>query len=301
MQRIKLDVFRTFFEKNLTSKEIDFVISLSFYQNKKGVVQGITYKQMMDETGMCAQSFYDSLHSLEEKGVIRYFNGKNDYNIEILGNDFTMYSDLDYSSGEVKYINTGCQLFHQRSFRKLKPKQKLLVMDIFNIIMASATNKKHGYMIGTDKFIEKYANTRKNNWHGKLDISKRTLQKYLKMLRLYFTIFIRKGIYHFILNENMARKTGKQTEKEQAAEQLVDTACRRNKIKNVEIQEKKDIVKYLTYYENELLHRPAIVDDITKKMLEIINQKIGDVRKWERRIKSSLFKKLFKQTVAISV
>lgn len=300
MQRIKFDVFKTFFEKDLTSREIDFIISLSHYQDNTGLVHGMSYKKMMDETGMCAQSFYDSMHSLERKGVIRCLNGQNDYDIEILGNDFTVYSKQDYNAGEVKYIHTGCALFHQKSFRRLKPKQKLLVMDIFNIIMASAANKKHGYMIGTDKFIDKYANTRKNGWKGKLDISKRTLQKYLKMLRLYFTIFIRKGIYHFVINENMTRKSGKETEKEACAKHLVETACRRNKIKLVDEKEKKDIVTYLTYKEKELLDQPGIVDEIVEKMLEIINQKIGDVRKWERRIKSSLFKKLFKETVVVA-
>ena len=48
MQKIKLDVFKSWFGKNLTGKEIDFLITLSFYQNERGLVQGVHYKEMME-------------------------------------------------------------------------------------------------------------------------------------------------------------------------------------------------------------------------------------------------------------
>lgn len=35
MQRIKLDVFKTFFQKNLTGNEIDFLIALSHIQTHR--------------------------------------------------------------------------------------------------------------------------------------------------------------------------------------------------------------------------------------------------------------------------
>lgn len=39
MQRIKLNVFKSWFDKNLTGKEIDFLLVLSFYQDKRGVTR----------------------------------------------------------------------------------------------------------------------------------------------------------------------------------------------------------------------------------------------------------------------
>lgn len=39
MQRIKLNVFKSWFDKNLTGKEIDFLLVLSFYQDKRGVTK----------------------------------------------------------------------------------------------------------------------------------------------------------------------------------------------------------------------------------------------------------------------
>ena len=64
MQRIKFDVFKSFFEKDLTGKEIDFLIVLSFFQDKRGIVRGVHYKQMMEQAKMSAQSFYDCKESL---------------------------------------------------------------------------------------------------------------------------------------------------------------------------------------------------------------------------------------------
>ena len=49
MQRIKLNVFKSWFDKNLTGKEIDFLLVLSFYQDKRGVTRGVYYKDMMRE------------------------------------------------------------------------------------------------------------------------------------------------------------------------------------------------------------------------------------------------------------
>ena len=59
MQRIKLDVFQTLFTKNLTGNEIDFILALSHMQDERGCVCGLHYKEMMAETGMSAQAFYD--------------------------------------------------------------------------------------------------------------------------------------------------------------------------------------------------------------------------------------------------
>ena len=47
MQRIKLELFKTFFEKNLTGNEIDFLIALTYVQDNRGVARGVFYRDMM--------------------------------------------------------------------------------------------------------------------------------------------------------------------------------------------------------------------------------------------------------------
>lgn len=78
MQRIKLNVFKSWFDKNLTGKEIDFLLVLSFYQDKRGVTRGVYYKDMMREGKMSAQTFYDCKKSLTEKGYLHmaHLNGR---------------------------------------------------------------------------------------------------------------------------------------------------------------------------------------------------------------------------------
>ena len=71
MQRIKLDVFKTFFQKNLTGNEIDFLIALSHIQNPQGKAYGVHYREMMKSVkysfamkhakpGVKAAAFYET-------------------------------------------------------------------------------------------------------------------------------------------------------------------------------------------------------------------------------------------------
>lgn len=291
MQRIKLDVFQSLFNKNLTGKEIDFLIILSFYQDKRGVVQGMHYKKMMDEAGMSAQSFYDCKSSLMEKGVIQAVGVHNDYDITLVGNDFTIYNDEDYKNGRVKYLSTNCRLFRDCNFRCLKPKQKLLVMALYQIQSAGAPNGVQSYRIGREKFFQKYTQL--------LEISRRTLQKYLKMLKLYFSIGLKEGIYYFTIHKNFTKRAEtSRTEKEVAMGQILEAACRRNKVNNPDPKERKEILQTLSYREKDLLKYFVDVSGIIRQMVAVINAAVLNPRKWKRRLKSSLFTKLFNESIA---
>lgn len=291
MQRIKLDVFRSLFDKNLTGKEIDFLIILSIYQDKRGVVQGMHYKKMMAEAGMSAQTFYDCKSSLMEKGVIRAVGVHNDYDITLVGNDFTIYTDEDYKNGRVKYLGTNCRLFRDCNFRRLKPKQKLLVMALYQIQSAGAPNGVQSYRIGREKFFQKYTRL--------LKISRRTLQKYLKMLKLYFSIGLKEGIYYFTIRKNFTKRAEtSRTEKEVAMGQILEAACRRNRVNNPDPKERKEILQTLSYREKDLLKHFVDVSGIIQQMVAVINAAVLNPRKWKRRLKSSLFTKLFNESIA---
>lgn len=301
MQRIKFDVFKSFFEKDLTGKEIDFLIVLSFFQDKRGIVRGVHYKQMMEQAKMSAQSFYDCKESLEDKGLIRSVGVHGDYDITFLGNDFTGYTPEDYEAGNVKYLSTATALFRDRNFRHLKPKQKLLVMDIYNIQMAGSPRGVQAYQIGRDNFIRKYANTENLDGtcnKGLLDITPRTLQKYLKMLRLYFSVGLKDGKYFFTLRRAFGKRAEtRKTEKQVEMEQILTAACRRNLIKDVDEREWKGILNILQNREKDLLNYFIDVSDVVKKMIERLNAAIDNPRKWKRRLKDTLFLQLFNEEV----
>lgn len=206
MQRIKLDVFKSWFDKNLTGKEIDFLLVLSFYQDKRGITRGVYYKDMMREGKMSAQTFYDCKRSLTEKGVISSIEGQDDYDITLIGNDFTIYGKEDYEEGKVKYLSTTYHLFRDPYFRTLKPKQKLLVMDLLNIQMAGRPNGVNTYRIYRKNFIKKYANIKQNDeieTRGLLNITVRTLQKYFKLLKHYFSICLKTVCISLRLKPNL--------------------------------------------------------------------------------------------------
>ena len=280
MQRIKLDVFKSWFDKNLTGKEIDFLLVLSFYQDKRGITRGVYYKDMMREGKMSAQTFYDCKRSLTEKGVISSIEGQDDYDITLIGNDFTIYGN----------------------FRTLKPKQKLLVMDLLNIQMAGRPNGVNTYRIYRKNFIKKYANIKQNDeieTRGLLNITVRTLQKYFKLLKHYFSICLKNGMYFFTLKTEFARSEVRHTtENHITMQHLVKAACRRNKIKDPDVKEQEKIEKVLENREKEVLNRFVNISDVIRSMIETINEKIPDPRKWSRRLKATLFIKKFNEAVS---
>lgn len=258
MQRIKLNVFKSWFDKNLTGKEIDFLLVLSFYQDKRGVTRGVYYKDMMREGKMSAQTFYDCKKSLTEKGVISSVEGQDDYDITLIGNDFTIYEKEDYEEGKVKYLSTTYHLFRDPYFRTLKPKQKLLVMDLLNIQMAGRPNGVNTYRIYRENFIKKYANIKQNDGtksKGLLDITVRTLQKYFKLLKHYFSVSLKNGMYFFTLKSKFAKSgVSHTTENHITTQHLVKAACRRNKIKDPDAKEQEKIEKVLENREKEVLN-----------------------------------------------
>lgn len=310
MQKIKLDVFKSWFGKNLTGKEIDFLITLSFYQNERGLVQGVHYKEMMEEAEMSVQTFYDCKRSLMEKGVITssVMNGTGDYDIVINGNDFSAYTQEDYNKGQVKYLRMNAYLFRDVNFKKLKPKQKLLVMDMYHIQNAGAPRTVQAYRIRRENFVKKYANGVNEDGtqrKGLLDVTERTLQKYLKMLKLYFFVGIKDGIYFFTLRKSFQKKAAE--ENTEAMSHLLMAACRRNRITDADKQEAekraykkewKDILYILLNHRNQIVEKSIDVSEIMHKMIEVINVSVLNPRKWKRRLKASLFAKLLKEAVA---
>lgn len=74
-------------------------------------------------------------------------------------------------------------------------------MDLLNIQMAGRPNGVNTYRIYRENFIKKYANIKQNDGtksKGLLDITVRTLQKYFKLLKHYFSVSLKNGMYFFV-------------------------------------------------------------------------------------------------------
>lgn len=288
MQRIKLELFKTFFEKNLTGNEIDFLIALTYVQDNRGVARGVFYRDMMAVTGMSTQAFYDCKRSLETKGVISVQRKEQDYDITLIGNDFSGYTEEDYQLGNVKYIRTNMKLFRDINWNKLKPAQKLLVMDLVNINTASSMRT---YRITRKKFIEKYTEL--------LQVTGRTLQKYMKFLKLYFYVGLKEGMYYITLRKQFSSSITR-TESDEVNRHLLNTACRRNRIKEQDEKEAADILAVISRYRKEIQNSFCDVIDIFEQMIEVMNASIPSRSKWKRRLKASLYHKLLREELGMA-
>ena len=71
MQKLKNTMIGKMIAAGLTSKEIDFLIYVSFFQNSTGKSYGIHYRELCKTMHMSYQEFYNAKVSLEEKGFIR--------------------------------------------------------------------------------------------------------------------------------------------------------------------------------------------------------------------------------------
>ena len=299
MQRIKLDVFHSLFEKELAGNEIDFIIALTHLQNGRGEAFGVHYKEMCEKMDISVQAFYDCKKSLAQKGIIQVTKGQKDYDIVLCGNDFTSYTDRDYKTGNVPYIRTNQKLFYDVNWKKLKPAQKLLIMDLLNI---NEAGKFRTHRIKRENFIKKYANTVAEDGsmeRGLLNINARTLQTCLKMLKLYFYVGIKDGMYLITLRKQFSEKVV-QSEHKQTYEYLMKVACRRNKIKQPDQKEYKDILQLLLNYRKRLWESFINPLDIFPKMLLIINDRVLNPKKWIRRLKASLFHKLLREELGVA-
>lgn len=79
-------------------------------------------------------------------------------------------------------------------------------MDLLNIQMAGRPNGVNTYRIYRKNFIKKYANIKQNDGtetRGLLNITVRTLQKYFKLLKHYFSICLKNGMYFLRLKPNL--------------------------------------------------------------------------------------------------
>lgn len=261
MQKIKFDVFKALFDKNLTLCEVDFILALARVQDERGCVYGMHYAEMMDLTGMSIQSFYNCINSLEKKEIIKVVHQNGDYDITILGNDFSLFSEKDYKNRKVKYININNGMINDHKFKLLKAKQKLLALQLCNINSAS---------------LKKTHTIKKANFYGTytklLGVGQRTLRKYLKMLQLFFRIDEKNGSLGFTLRDFFKSKKSEKTENQITYERLINTECRRLKIKENGRKEEAQILQILLNCRKKYIKKAVDLPTVFKRMLQTINK-----------------------------
>lgn len=200
--------------QNLTHKEMDFFLFIARFQDIYGFVPGVHNRNVCKRAGMCKQTFYVAMRSLERKGIISCRkNPQHDYDIWILDNDFS-YPGA-FREG---YINLHRQVFRQKYFLKLKANEKYLLMELLKRTHENSSS----YQVGTQKFYKTFCEM--------LGVTKRVIRAYLHSLRKFFSVGIKNGKYFITYLHSVFNREEKKGVEEQEFEHYVAVQCRRAKL-----------------------------------------------------------------------
>lgn len=285
-QKIKLDILDKLINHNVTSTEINLMIYLSHYQNDHGYVLGVYYKDVCKSIQSTPQTYYESLKSLEKKGLIIISkNHYGDCNIIIVDNDFS-YPGA-YQEG---YINTGHNLFYDNKFYKLKAKEKLIAMYILKVAGAG----RGSYHIGTEKLYLKFAKL--------FGVTKRAIQNYLTSLKAFFTIGVKNQNYWITPLKKVFKSedTPHEHDIDIYAYHIAQTVCRRNRIKILTTDSNfKDTALLIKQYASDFRNKITETFILSvEKSLQIKNQGIKNTYHWKRILQPNFIHKLLMEELS---
>lgn len=216
--------------KNLTSTEMDFLLYIARKQDIRGRIIGVHNQDVCRNTGMCKQSFYTAMRGLETKAVIRIQRTSDiDYDITILDNDFSY--EESFQEG---YINLQRSVFHRSQFKRLKAREKWLLMYFLHITHENSAS----YRIGTRTFYDKFTKL--------LGVTKRVIRSYLHRMRTFFSIGIVKGNYYITYRRSVFEPRDTVGTEQAEHENFVAALARRNKIRKINernLQETAELIK----------------------------------------------------------
>lgn len=289
MQKLKNSVLDRMIEEKLTSKEIDFLIYVSRYQDDSGKVSGIHYKELCETMHMSFQGFYDVKQSLQEKGFIDVEKSNRiDHDITILQNGYADMNDIVEG-----YVNTNHHIFYDEEFFRLKAGSKLLAMELLRMSYAGTGGEKGQFRIGTKRFYEKYTKM--------FSVTKRVMRTYLMELKRFFSIGIVEGMYYMRPKISVYKQPGQASENENYAAHNVSMICRRNKIKDPHKKDLKDVMDLVRQYKKEAERVKRNIFDLLRqaieKSLQILNDGSEVIK--NRILKPKLIHSILKRELAV--
>lgn len=283
MQKIKSSVLARMIDAGVTSREFDFLIYISRFQDEGGKVEGVHYRDVCAEMGLSHQGFYDTKRSLEEKGLIS--SGKSsriDHDITILGNSFEGSDGFRES-----YINTNHNIFQSKGFFTLKAGTKLLAMEMMKISYAG----KGKAVIGKDRFYEKYCSM--------FRVGRRVMRGYLMQLKEFFSVGLKDGKYYITPLVKVYRQPGTKTENERYAEHRAKAICRRHRMDITDSRAVADTAKLAAQYRGEALRIGrdiwGMLQEAIGKSLELLNEAYRTYK--VRAIRPKLIHKILKEAL----
>ncbi len=288
MRKLKAQVIHNLIAAHPTSKEVDFIVWLSRYQNDAGMVRGIYYKSVCQELQISPQSFYNVIRSLASKNIIEVSKEDSysgDWDISIKDNDYS-HDELRIGKSADNYLDMGKDVFYNRKFFRMKANEKLMTMLYIVISGAGSPN----YHIGTQNFFDKYTTL--------FAVKKRALQNYLKSIRKFFSIGIKDRQYWIRPLCATVDKENDKTDKSERAKQVAESVCRRFRLEDSgrTFAVIRKLLEQYTYKASK-----ARID-LETVIVESIRDLLGrrnyskDPRRWKmREINEKFLHKIFRQ------
>lgn len=255
----------------LSSKEMDLFFYLcQCMKQETGYVEGVYYRDVMKQTGMCKQSFYNALKGLEQKKIVTVTKQSEvDYNVLILDNDFP--NDTERKKG---YVKLNRKAFRSGRFWKLKAHEKYMLLEF----LKGTHENGHSLQMKTENLYEKFRKL--------LGVTDRVIRGYLHNLRKFFSIGIKHGKYyitylHSVFSDIDRESRIKKAEVMWFREHLVRKECWRNHISYEEsaINDTAELVKqYHEYSKTAGL-------DMIQLLMFCIRKSIEDTE-WKERVLS---------------
>lgn len=278
MQKLKNSILDHMIDAKLTSKEIDFLIFISRFQDDTGRVCGVHYRELCEEMHMSYQTFYNVKESLEEKNFIRSIKtDRIDHDIIILNN-------RNEDCIENGYINTNHHMLFCEEFYRMKAGAKLLAMQLMKITYAG----KGYFAIGVRKFYDGYP--------ARFGVSRRVMRSWLMSLKLFFSIGIKDAKYFIEPKKIIYRKADEMKESDRLRMHNADVILRRNRIKEADKKEKESLRDLFRQYEPAAKEIGKSIVDFAcravKKSLELLNE---GHKKTQKIINIKLIHKLLRE------
>ncbi len=257
----------------LSNVGMSLLFHLLIRQDEKGNVWGVHYKDVVKDTGMCKQSFYNAMQELYDKELIKKPEKIDDgsyYNIFIYDNDF---SDKKKAFDE-GYVNLQRKVFHKKTFKKLKSHEKYLVL---YFMLRTYEN--------TSSFSIK-PKTLYKNLMELFNVTKRVVRSYIHSIRKYFSVGIKNGLYYITYKSGeLDEKTGK-AERFYRDRAFVLYLKNKNKIKVISETEKEvDQLAELVYqYRQTAIEKGKDIKSVFERVIRYLVNESGVQRIKDRRL-----------------
>lgn len=278
----------------LTSSQIDILIAIIRRSDERfALVRGVYYKDIIKDVRSsynkmlgkrcekCSnQTFYNGLKRLEELDIIRIRKREKsdpDYDVYICGNEYG--ENPDYSAAP--YINFNDDVFYTSTFKNLKAHEKYLFLFFYQYTFQNGV--KNTWIKNKKDFYEEMTK--------KLGVTKTVLRRYLKQLKLFFSIGTLNGNL-LITRKNIAKKkTQKEkTEERWMIEQYIISECHRLRIK-YKYQDIIGLIDLLKGKREHFNHNGTFV--ALGKLLPCLAKSVEGYKYKDRELNGGLVNKLF--------